>query len=128
MNLATHERTARILFWFSQILGVLWIVALLFLIGGTLMGEIIDSSIRFKEDYAFFALFIFELAIAAAFVISWYQKRLGPVLIVALTILLSIIWAGEGYVFVLFHFPLFFSGLLLLFYSYYKEWILKKKP
>ena len=128
MNLASHERTARILFWFAQILGTLWIAALLIFIGGTLIDEIIHKLIHFKEDYGVFILFFFELAIAAAFVISWYQIRMGPVLIIALSVLLSIIWAGEGYIFVLFHFPVFFSGLLLLFYSYYKEWILKQKP
>jgi len=128
MNLASHERTARILFWCAQILGVFWIAALLIFIGGTLIDELIHKLINFKEDYGIIILFFFELAIAVAFVISWYRIRMGPALIVALTVLLSIIWAGEGYIFVLFHFPVFFSGLLLLFYSYYKEWILKKKP
>jgi hypothetical protein len=128
MNLASHERTARFLFWFAQVLGVLWISALLIFIGGTLIDEIIHKLIQFKEDFGVFILFFFELAIAAAFVISWYRKRQGPALIIALTVLLSIIWAREGYIFVLFHFPVFISGLLLLFYSYYKEWILKKKP
>ncbi|TFH20712.1 MAG: hypothetical protein E4H10_16330 [Bacteroidia bacterium] len=127
MELQVHYRSARLVFWFAQVIGVAMIVALLIFIGGTLISEILDKLIIFREDYMVYILFLFELLITGAFILSWYRRRNGAILIIVLSIVISILWGKEGLNFVLIHLPLLFSGLLLLFYSYYKEWILKQK-
>ncbi len=128
MNLASHERTARILFWFSQTLGMIVTGALLIFIGGSLISELIHKLIDFKEDYMVFVLLICEILLAFSFIISWYRKRQGSMLIILFSLLICILYWRETMSFVYLHLPVVFSGLLLLFYSYYKEWILKQKP
>ena len=127
MKLSVHHRIARIIFWFAQAVGVVTILSLLIFIRGTLISEIRDQLIDFREDYTVFLFFLGEVFMAVAIIISWNRKRLGPVLVIVLSILIIIIWGREDINIVLLHLPLLFSGLLLLFYSYYKEWILKQK-
>lgn len=127
MNLAVHHRIAVIIFWFAQALGVVTVSALLIFIGGTIIDELINQLISFREDYSVFLFFFCEVLIAVAIKISWNRKRRGPVLMLALTILIGIVWGREDMNIILLHLPLLFSGLLLLSYSYYKEWILKQK-
>ena len=127
MNLHGHHNLARYIFWFAQAIAVLSCVILLMFIGGTLISELINQVIDIREDYGVFMFFFCEVLLAVAIIISWKRKRIGPVLMVALTILIGIIWGREDINIVLLHLPLLLSGLLLLFYSYYKEWILKQK-
>ncbi len=129
MKLSTHHRIGTFIFWFAQIVGGVTILALILFFGSTLISELLDKLITIKEDYSLFLLLFGEVLIAVAFKISWRKKRLGAVLVILLTILLSISWGGlKDLNFVYIHLPILFSGLLLLFYSYYKEWILKQKP
>ena len=127
MRLAVHQRVAVTIFWFAQAVGVVTVLALIVFIGGTLFGELINQVIDIREDYGVFMFFFCEVLLAVAIIISWKRKRIGPVLMVALTILIGIIWGREDMNIILLHLPLLLSGLLLLFYSYYKEWILKQK-
>ena len=127
MELQRHYKIARLLFWFAQALGIFMAAALVIFIGGTLISELIQDLIDIKEDYMVFVFFICELFILASFIISWYRRRLGALIIIVLSILVSILWGRESINIVYLHLPLLFSGLLLLFYSYYKEWILKQK-
>ena len=127
MELQRHYKIARLLFWFAQAIGIFMAAALLLFIGGTLITELIQDLIDIKEDYMVFVFFLCEVFMAAAFVISWFRKRMGALLIIVLSILISILWGRESINIVYLHLPLLFSGLLLLFYSYYKEWILKQK-
>ena len=127
MKLAAHHRIAMIIFWFAQALGILTVLALLIFIGGTLIDELVNQLISFREDYGVFLFFFCEVLLAVAIRISWKRKRMGPLLMLALTILIGIIWGREDMNIILLHLPLLLSGLLLLFYSYYKEWILKQK-
>jgi hypothetical protein len=127
MELQRHYRIARLLFWFAQAIGIFMAAALLLFIGGTLITELIQDLIDIKEDYMVFVFFLCEVFMAAAFIISWFRKRMGALLIIVLSILISILWGREAINIVYLHLPLLFSGLLLLFYSYYKEWILKQK-
>ncbi len=127
MKLAAHHRIAMIIFWFAQALGILTVLALLIFIGGTLIDELVNQLISFREDYEVFLFFFCEVLVAVAIRISWKRKRMGPLLMLALTILIGIIWGREDMNIILLHLPLLLSGLLLLFYSYYKEWILKQK-
>lgn len=127
MELQRHYRIARLLFWFAQAIGIFMAAALVLFIGGTLISELIQDLIEIKKDFMVFVLFLCEIFIAAAFVLSWFRKRMGALIIIVLSILVSILWGRESINFVYLHLPLLFSGLLLLFYSYYKEWILKQK-
>ena len=127
MNLAVHHRVAVIIFWFAQAVGIVTVLALIIFIGGTLISELISHDIDFREDYEVFLFFFCEVLLAVAIRISWKRKRMGPLLMLALTILIGIAWGREDMNIILLHLPLLFSGLLLLFYSYYKEWILKQK-
>lgn len=128
MDLVVHQRIARFIFWFSQILGAVTIFTLMLFIGGNLVGDLVKQDFEIREDYGLFVLFICEALVALAFRISWRRRRPGSFLILATTILVCIIWGRQEINLVLFHLPVFFSGLLLVFYSYYKEWILKHKP
>jgi len=128
MDLQGHQRVARYLFWFAQVVGVASVVLLILFVGGNLLGELIAKEIDIKEDYSPFILLACEVCIAISFRISWKRKRLGPILILALTVLIYAVWGWEDINVIWLHLPLIFSGLLLLFYSYYKEWILKRKP
>ena len=127
MKLAVHHRIAMIIFWFAQAVGVLTVLALLIFIGGTIIDELVNELISFKEDYAVFLFFFCEVLVAVAIIISWKNKRTGPLLMLALIILIGVVWGREDMNIILLHLPLLLSGLLLLFYSYYKEWILKQK-
>jgi hypothetical protein len=127
MKLAAHHRIAMIIFWFAQVLGVLTVLALLIFIGGTLIDELVNQLISFREDYTVFLFFFCEALVAVAIIISWKSKRNGPLLMLALIILIGVIWGREDMNIILLHLPLLVSGFLLLFYSYYKEWILKQK-
>ena len=126
MNLAIHYRLARAVFWFAQIIGIISSLFLVLFIGGNLIGELIAQDITIREDYTIFLLFLCDVLIAVAIIISWYRKRLGPVLMIVFSILICIAWGREDISIILLHLPLLFSGLLLLFYSFYKEWILKQ--
>ena len=128
MDLVVHQRIARFIFWFSQILGMVTIFTLMLFIGGNLVGELVKQDFEIREDYGLIVLFTCEVLVAVAYRISWRRKRLGSFLILATTILVCIIWGRQELNLVLFHVPVILSGLLLVFYSYYKEWILKQKP
>lgn len=127
MKLAFHHRLAWIIFWFAQAVAIISVLALNLFIGGSLIDEMLNKIIDYRADYMVFFLFFFEVLMAVFVIISWYRKRPGAVLIIVLTVLISIWWGREDISLAMIHLPLLFSGLLLLFYSYYKEWILKKK-
>ena len=57
MKLAAHHRIAMIIFWFAQALGILTVLALLIFIGGTLIDELVNQLISFREDYEVFLFF-----------------------------------------------------------------------
>jgi hypothetical protein len=128
MKLSTHHRIGTFIFWFAQILGGVTTLGLIIFIGGTVVSELIEKLITVKEDYTVFLLLLGEILVAVAFKISWRRKRPGAILVILLSSLLCIWWGMEDSKFVYIHLPILFSGLLLLFYSYYKEWILKQKP
>jgi hypothetical protein len=128
MNLSAHQRIAMIIFWFAQVLGAFMALALIIFIGSTLITEMIEKLIDFKEDYMIFVFFLCEVLVAVSFVISWNRKRLGAILVLLFIILILFLWGREDMNIILLHLPLLLSGLLLLLYSYYKEWILKQKP
>jgi hypothetical protein len=127
MKLAFRQRAAMPIFWFAQAVGVVTVLALIVFIGGTIIDELAHQLISFREDYEVFLFFFCEVLLAVAIIISWKRKRMGPLLMLALTILIGILWGREDMNIILLHLPLLFSGLFLLFYSYYKEWILKQK-
>ncbi len=127
MKLSAHNRLARIIFWFALAVGVLTSLTLLLFIGGNLVSELFNQLINFKEDYSVFLFFFCEALIAIAIIISLSRKRIGSVLIIGLTILIWIVWGREDMNIILLHLPLLVSGLLLLFYTYYKEWIAKQE-
>jgi len=127
MNLNTHHRVGKNLFWVAQAVGVVTAVILVLFVGGNLIGELIQKSIDVREDYMVFVFFLCELCILISFKISWRRKRLGPILVLLFTTVICILWGRETINIIWFHSPLVFSGLLLLIYSYYKEWILKRK-
>ncbi len=127
MNLDGHYRLGRFLFWFAQILGITTVALLILFIGGNIVSELIEKVINVREDYIILVIFLLEVLVVNSFVISWKRKRLGPILILFFTALICVLWAKESINIIWFHSPLLFSGLLLLFYSYYKEWILKRK-
>jgi len=128
MDLQGHQCLARYLFWFAQIVGVFTLVLLILFIGGDVIPELIRKEITITEDYGMVILFLLEVLTGIAYRISWKRKRLGPYLILLLAATISIVWGRETLNFIWFHLPILISGLLLLFYSYYKEWILKRKP
>jgi hypothetical protein len=127
MNLDGHYRFGRYLFWFAQIVGVTTVVALILFIGGNIISEFITKDINVREDYLIIIIFLLEVLTGISFIISWKRKRRGPFLILFFSVLICILWGRESLNVVWFHTPILFSGLLLLFYSYYKEWILKRK-
>ena len=127
MNLSTHQRIARILFWVAQAIGIFTVLALTAFIGGNLISELIEGLITIKEEPGLFIILLCEILVIVSFVISWNRKRLGPILVLIITILIPFLWGWEDMNFWLLHLPILFSGLLLLFYYYYKEWILKQK-
>ena len=127
MNLQRHRRIAVIIFWFAQALGVVTVLTLLIVIGGNIFDELLNQLITFREDYELFLFLFCEALVAVAIIISWKRKRMGPLLMLALTILIGVVWGREDMNIILLHLPLLLSGLILLFYSYYKEWILKQK-
>jgi hypothetical protein len=126
MKLSAHNRVARIIFWFALAVGVLTSLTLLLFIGGNLVSEVFNQLINFKEDYSVFLFFFCEALIAVAIIISLNKKRIGAILMLALTILIGIIWGREDINIILLHLPLLVSGLLLFFNTYYKEWIAKQ--
>lgn len=127
MNLSTHQRIARILFWVAQAIGVLTALGLTIFIAGTLISELIEGLITIKEEYSLFIILFCEILVIVSFVISWNRKRLGPILVLAFTILILFLWGWKDLNIILLHIPILVSGKLLFFYSYYKEWILKQK-
>ncbi len=127
MKLSVHHRLARIILWFALAVGVLTSLTLLLFIGGNLVSELFNQLINFKEDFSVFLFFFCEALIAVAIIISLNRKRMGAVMMLALTILIGIIWGREDMNIILLHLPLLVSGLLILFYSYYREWILNQK-
>ena len=128
MNLDAHHRFGRYLFWFAQIVGGITVVALIMFIGGNIITELIAKEIDLREDYSVFVFLLLEIFTGISFIISWRRKRLGPILILLFAILVLSLWGWEDMNIIWMHLPVIFSGLLLLFYSYYKEWILKRKP
>jgi hypothetical protein len=128
MDLGGHYRLGRFIFWFAQIIGLTTVVALVLFIGGSIITELIGKELDVRQDYMVFVIFLLEGLTGISYVISWKRKRRGPVLILFFTVLICILWGRESPNAVLLHLPVLFSGLLLLFYSFYKEWILKKKP
>ena len=128
MNLNSHLRTGRYIFWFAQIIGVTTVAILILFVGGNVIGELIGKELDVREDYLVFVFFLLEVLTGISFIISWKRKRRGPVLILLFTTITCILWGRESLNVVWFHSPILLSGLILLFYSYYKEWILKKKP
>ena len=128
MKLAAHHRIGTFIFWFAQILGGVTALALIIFFGATVVSELIEKLISVSEDYTVFLLLLGEILLAVSVKISWKRKRLGAVLVIVLSLLLGFWWAMEDLTFAYIHIPVLFSGLLLLFYSYYKEWILKQKP
>lgn len=128
MDLEGHQRIARYLFWFAQIMGVITLVFLILFIGGNVITELIRKEITITEDYGIIIIFLLEVLTGIAYRISWKRKRLGSYLILLFAATISILWGRETFNFFWFHLPVLISGLLLLFYSYYKEWILKRKP
>lgn len=127
MDLQLHHRLAMILFWFAQVVAIITSLILVLFIGGSLASELFAGDIAIKEDYSVFLFFFCELLVAGSIILSWYRKRLGPALLIAFTILIGSIWGNQDINIILLHIPLLLSGLLLLFYSYYKERILKKQ-
>jgi len=127
MNLDTHYRLGRYIFWFAQILGVVNVVSLILYMGVTLIGELINKEISIREDYSIFIILLCEVLVGISFVISWKKKRLGSILILFFVALVGILWGRDSPEILWFHLPMLVSGLLLLFYSFYKEWILKRK-
>ena len=128
MHLSKHQRIATILFWVAQAIGISTVLAVTAVIGGNLISELIEGLTTIKEDYSIFIILFLEILIIVSFVISWNRKRLGPVLVLAVTILILILEGLDDMNAVYLHLPILFSGILLLFYSYYKEWILIQKP
>ena len=128
MNLDGHYRLGRFIFWFSQIVGVTTVVALILFIGGSIVSELIAKVLDVREDYLVFVILLLEVLTGISYVISWRKKRRGPVLILFFSILTCILWGMESLNVVWLHAPILFTGLLLLFYSFYKEWMLKRKP
>lgn len=127
MKLDNHYRVGRSIFWSAQILGIFNVVSLILFLGGTLAGELINGLITIREDYLIFIILFIEVLIVISYIISWKRKRMGPILILFLTALVCVLWGRESTEIIWFHLPLLVSGVLLLFYSYYKEWILKRK-
>lgn len=127
MNLQLHHRLAMILFWFAQVIAIITSLILVLFIGGSLASELFAGDVSIKEDYSVFLFFLCELLVAGSIILAWFRKRLGPALMIAFTILIGAVWGNETINIVLLHIPLLLSGLLLLFYSYYKERILKKQ-
>lgn len=127
MNLDTHYRLGRYTFWFAQILGVVNLVSLILYIGVTLILELINKEISISEDYSILIILLCEVLVGISFVISWKRKRPGAILILLFTALVCILWGKDNPEIIWFHLPLMVSGLILLFYSFYKEWILKRK-
>jgi len=127
MNLSTHQRIARILFWVAQAIGIFTALALTAFIGGNLISELIEGLITIKEEPVLIIILLCEILVIVSFVISWNRKRLGPILVLVITILIPFLWGWEDMNIWLLHLPILFSGILLLFYYYYKEWILKQK-
>ena len=127
MDLKAQRRLAKITFWVGQVIGSAMILLLLIFMGGTLFTEIRDQLIDFREDYSVFLFFLGEVFIAVAFIISWKRTKIGAYLVLALVVLISVIWGIEDINFIILHIPLFVSGMLLLFYAYYKERIDEKE-
>ena len=115
------------MFWFSQIVGVTTVVALILFIGGSIISELFAKVLNVREDYLVFVVLFLEVLTGISYVISWRRKRRGPVLILFFSVLICILWGRESLNVVWLHAPVLFTGLLLLFYSFYKEWILKRK-
>jgi hypothetical protein len=128
MNLNSHLRIGRYIFWIAQIIGVTTVTILILFVGGNVIGELIGKELDVREDYMLFIFFVLEVLTGISFIISWKRKRRGPALILFFTVLVCILWGRENLNVLWFHSPILLSGLILLFYSFYKEWILKKKP
>jgi len=128
MNLEGHHDAGRYLFWIAQIIGVAASVALIIFVIGNLLTELITRAIDVREDYSIILIAVCEILVGISFIISWKRKRLGPILVLIFTVVIFFLWGPQSYSFIWMHSPLVVSGLLLLFYSFYKEWILKRKP
>ena len=128
MNIDGHYRFGRVIFWFAQIVGVTTVVALILFIGGNIISELIAKEINIRDDYLILVILLLEILTGISFIISWRKKRRGPILILIFATVICILWGRESLNVVWFHTPILLSGLLLLLYSFYKEWILKKKP
>ena len=131
INIKTHQRNARIVYWVALIVGSATVLSLLFFIGANIINDIQINDIGevFAKDgyYEIILFFLCEIFIAVGFIISWYKSKIGAFLVIAFTILAYILWGEVDINILLIHLPLLFSGFLLLFYSCYKEWIIKKE-
>ncbi len=124
-----HHRNSRIVFWVAQVIGSITIIALLLFVGGNLLTELIDPDIdsNLREDFMLYIFLLSLVFVAVSIIISWYKSKIGAFLVIACTILAYIIWGIKDLNVLLLLTPLLCSGLLLIFYSYYKDWILNKK-
>lgn len=59
-------------------------------------------------------------------VVFWFAQAIGVSAIILLLLFIGGNLSGKEINIILLHLALFFSGVILLFYSYYREWILKK--
>jgi len=128
MNVTQQQRMARIIFWVAQIIGTAMVLLLVLFIGGSLISEVIDPNVdtNIRENYGVFLLLLVEICAAVAIIISWKRTKPGAYLLVTLTILIFIFWGKEDINFIILHIPLLVSGILLMFYAYYKERIIKE--
>ena len=126
MIIRKHHRNSRIIFWVAQLIGSITVIALLIFTVGSFIEEIRDPDIviELKEDFGIYVFGLCNVFIATAIIISWYKSKLAAFLMIAFIILANIFfWDTNG---LKVHIPLILSSLLLLFYAYYKEWIMKR--
>ena len=116
------------MFWFAQAVGIFTALAITVFVGGNVIGELVDGLITIGEHPLLFVILLCEIMVIVSFVISWNRKRLGAFMVVGFVILIDILWGKDSANVIFFHLPVLFAGLLLVFYSYYKEWILRQKP
>ena len=126
-----HQKISRIIFWVALIVGSATVLSLLIFIGANIINDIQINDIGevFAKDgyYEIILFFLCEIFISVGFIISWYKSKIGAFLVIAFTILAFVTWGEMDINILLIHLPLLFSGFLLLFYTYYKDWILKKE-
>ena len=116
-SLRNQSLLARILFWTGEIIGIVFIIPLLFFVGANIVEELAGGLVQVKEEYTVFIFLLLLLGIAIGLVIFWFRSRTGALITIASALAAFLWWSFFDKSLTLWLLPSILSGALLMVYS-----------